>query len=146
MNKILITIIYLLIIQLSVIASDDKPITFEQLPKQSQQFVEKYFPGQSIALVKMERGFFEKSYELIFTNGNKIEFDRRGNWKEIDCKHTECPEELIPIQIRDYVRENYPGNKIRKIEKESRNGYEVELTNGTDLEFDSKFRLIDIDN
>jgi hypothetical protein len=144
-KKIVAIIVCLLTIHISAVASDDKPINFNQLPAESQQLIKKHFPEQSIALVKMERDFFDKSYEVIFTNGNKIEFDRRGSWLEIDCKYTHLPEDLIPIQIRVYVSKNYPNIKIYKIEKEERNGHEVGLANGVNLEFDSRYNLIDID-
>lgn len=146
MKKILALIVCLLAIQLSAEASNDRQIEFSQLPAQSQQLIKKHFTSQSIALVKMESEFFDKSYEVIFTNGDKIEFDRKGSWKEIDCKYTQLPLEVIPVQIRNFVSKNYPQTKVSKIEKESRNRYEVELTNGLDLKFDSRFNLIDIDD
>ena len=133
-------------VQLSTKASDDKPISFEQLPATSRQIIKNYFPDQSIALVKKDLDFFEKSYEVIFTNGDKIEFDRKGNWKEVDCKHTQLPDKLIPEQIKNYVSKNYTEIKIIKIEKENRNRYDVELSNGVELKFDSNYKLIDIDN
>lgn len=146
MKKILAFIVCLLAIQLSAEASNDRHIEFSQLPAQSQQFIKKHFAEQPIALVKMESEFFFKSYEVIFTNGNKIEFDKNGNWEEIDCKYTQVPSATIPVQIQNYISRTYPDTKVRKIEKERRNRYEVELTNGLDLKFDSKFNLIDIDN
>ncbi|MDR2915238.1 MAG: PepSY-like domain-containing protein [Tannerella sp.] len=145
-KKIVAIIVCLLTIHLSAVASDDKPITFNQLPAESQQLIKKHFPEQSVALVKMESDFFDKSYEVIFTNGNKIEFDRKGLWTEIDCKYSQFPEDLIPMQIRVYVSKNFPNIKVYKIEKEDRNCHEVGLANGVDLKFDSKYNLIDMDH
>jgi hypothetical protein len=136
----------LLTVQITAKASDDKAISFEELPAQSQQFVNAYFSGQTIALVKMDCDILDKSYEVIFTNGNKIEFNRRGEWKEIDCKHTQLPEQLIPIEIKNFILNNYPNNNIFKIEKDSRGRSEIDLQNGLSLKFDSKYKLIDIDN
>lgn len=127
-------------------ADNDKPISFEQLPAQSKELIKKHFANQSIALVKLERDFFEKKYEVILTNGNKVEFDSKGAWKEIDCKYREVPPDLIPKQITDFVKKNYPDLKITKIEKKSRNRHEVELINDLELEFDANFNLIDIDD
>ncbi|MBB4036517.1 hypothetical protein GGR21_002423 [Dysgonomonas hofstadii] len=146
MKKLIILFFGLIAIQSTIKAGDDKPINFAQLPEQSQLFIKKHFDEKSIALVKMESDFFEKSYEVIFTNGNKVDFDKKGLWKEVDCKYTELPVDIIPVQIKDYVSKNYPNIKISKIEKERGNRYEVELVNGLDLTFDSKFNLIDIDN
>lgn len=146
MKKNLTLLLCLFAMQISVNASDDKPISFEQLPAQSQQLIKKHFQNQSIALVKMESEFLDKSYEVIFTNGNKIEFDKKGVWKEIDCKYTQLPSAIIPVEIQNYVSKNYSDTKITKIEKESRGCHEIELGNGLDLKFDSKYNLIDIDN
>ena len=120
MKKIILLFLCLAAIQITIKAGNDKPIDFNELPAQSQQMIKKYFPDQSVALVKMEREFSGKSYELIFTNGNKVEFDKRGLWKEINCKYTTLPLELVPAQITDYVNTNYPEVKITKIEKKGK--------------------------
>lgn len=146
MKKILTLLLCLFAIQVAANASDDKPISFEQLPAQSQQMIKKHFQNQSIALVKMESEIFDKSYEVIFTNGDKIEFDKKGIWKEIDCKYTQLPAAIVPVEIQNYVAKNYPETKITKIEKEGKGCHEIELKNGLDLKFDSKYNLIDIDN
>lgn len=146
MKKIITILVCFLTIQLSANASDDKPIDFKQLPTQSQELIKKHFPEQAIALVKMESELFDKSYEVIFTNGNKIEFDKKGIWKEIDCKYTQLPAAVVPAKIQTYVSKNYPEIRIIKIEKESKGQYEIELGNDIDLKFDSKYNLIDIDN
>lgn len=54
------------------------------------------------------------------------------------------PAAVIPAAIASYVKENYPGATIRKIEKERRE-YEVRLSNRVELTFDLKLRLVDID-
>lgn len=146
MKKIIVLFLSLLIVQASVYADNDKSITFAQLPSSAQQFINSYFPKVSIALIKMENDIFDKSYEVIFTNGDKVDFDRKGVWKELDCKYSEVPSDVIPAQIRSYVQKNYPNLKIVSIEKEDRRNYEVKLSNGLDLTFDSKYNLIDIDN
>ena len=54
-------------------------------------------------------------------------------------------EDLVPEQIRSYVRQNFPDTKFVKIEKGYR-GYEVKLTNRLELTFDLNFNLVDIDD
>lgn len=144
MKRIIALLTCLLLTSFAVQASDDKPIDFSQLPKQSQQFIKTYFPGYSVALVKTERDFFDKSYEVIFTNGNKIDFDRSGRWKEVDCTYSQLPEEIIPLEIRNYAAKHFPNIKINQIEKERRS-YEISLANDIELTFDLKFNIIDID-
>lgn len=146
MKKMIFLFLSLTLVAGNIKADDDKPIEFAQLPVISQQFIKKYFPGKTIALVKMESDFFDKSYEVIFTNGDKAEFNKKGEWKDIDCKYTEVPAALVPEAIRKYATQHYPDTKIIKIEKEKRQGYEIELSNRIELTFNSKFQLIDIDH
>ena len=54
-------------------------------------------------------------------------------------------EEIVPVQIREYVRKNFPETKFVKIEKGYRD-YEVKLTNRLELTFDQNFNLVDIDD
>jgi len=125
-------------------ADNDKPIKVEQMPQRAQQFIKKHFSGSSIALAKMESDFLSKSYDVIFTNGNKAEFDKKGEWKEIDCKYSQVPSAIIPAAIQNYVKKQYPNTKILKIEKDNRS-YEVKLSNGWEVKFDKNFNVIDID-
>lgn len=115
------------------------------MPQLAQQFIKQHFSDSKVALAKMESDFLYKSYEVIFTNGNKVEFDKKGNWEEVDCKHTSVPVAIIPAAIQKYVTTNYPDAKVLKIEREKKD-YEVKLSNRTELKFDLKFNLIDIDN
>lgn len=145
MKRILLSVALLGLVATTACADDDKPIQFSQLPKTAQQFVKQYFANEKVALAKMESDFFGKNYDIIFANGDKIEFDGSGNWKEVQCKYNEVPAELIPVQIQQYIKETYPDAKALKFEKQ-RNGYEVKLSNGWELEFNKRFELIDMDN
>ncbi len=127
-------------------ASDDKPITFEQLPQQSQQFVKQYFADKTIALVKVDSDIIDKNYDLVFNNGDKLEFDKKGVWTSVECAGSAVPDAVVPAQILDYVKKNYPDATIRKIDKEDRGSYEVELSNNLGLKFNSSFKLVDIDD
>ena len=122
----------------------DKAIPPGKLPKAALQTISAHLPGRKIAIAKVETELFSKSYTVIFTNGEKIEFDRSGNWTEIDCKRSEVPAKLVPTQIKNYVNTNYSGNKILKIEKD-RNEYEINLSNGVEVKFNKNFMVIDID-
>lgn len=129
---------------LPVHADDDKPIQFSGLPRTAQQFVMQNFADKKVALAKMESDFFGKNYDVIFVNGDKVEFDRSGNWKKIKCKYSQVPASLVPNSIMVYVRDNYPECKIIELEKEG-NTYEAKLSNGWELKFNKNFELIDLD-
>lgn len=145
MKKLLLLFVCLFTIQSVVKADDDKPVRMDQLPQSAQQFIKTHFGDSKVAIAKMETDWFDKSYDIIFTDGNKLEFDKQGNWKEINCKYSAVPASVIPEQIQKYVTENYPGAQVLKIERDKRD-YEVKLSNRWELKFDLQFNLIDIDN
>ena len=93
----------------------------------------------------METEFMSKSYDVIFTNGDKVEFDKKGNWTNVDCEHTQVPQAVIPMAIQKYLAKNYPDAYVLKIELTDRKGYDVDLNNGFDIEFDKRFNVIEID-
>jgi hypothetical protein len=93
----------------------------------------------------METDFLDKTFDVIFTNGDKVEFDKKGNWTKIDCEHTQVPAEVIPAAIQQYLSKNYPDAKVVKIEKTDRKGYDVDLNNGFDIEFDKHMNVREID-
>lgn len=125
-------------------ADNEKPIPVTQLPDAAQQFIKQHFADRKVALAKVETEFMSKSYEVIFSDGDQIEFDGKGNWKEIDCKFSSVPAAAIPSRIMEYVREHYPDATVLKIDKDRRE-YEVKLSNRVELSFDMKFNLTDID-
>ena len=142
--KTLAAIALMLIVCASAKADKDKPIDVSQLPETAQTTLKTYFSDRKIALAKVESGVFEKNYDVIFTNGDKIEFDKHGKWTEIQCKQSAVPSGLVPQKIAGYVNTNYAGCKIMEIERDGKE-YEVKLSNGIELTFNTKFQLIDID-
>lgn len=135
----------LFVVSVNAVASNDKPIEVSQLPQIAQQVLKKDFSKMKIALAKMESGIFDTSYDIIFTNGDKVEFDRNGNWTELKCKYSQVPVRLIPAAINSYVKKNYSSAKVLEIERD-RNEYDVKLSNGIEITFNKKFQVIDIDN
>lgn len=145
MKKLAFLFVGLFVLSLSVWAYDDKPIEVSEMPKAAQQFIQRHFANQSVAVAKMETDFMAKSYDVIFTNGDKVEFDRKGKWTNVDCEHSQVPQEVIPVAIQKYVSKHYPEAKVLKIELTDRKGYDVELNNGLEVEFDKNFKVREID-
>lgn len=126
-------------------ADNDKPIAFSELPAAAQTLVQTYFQGKTIALVTVEGGgVSKKSYDVVFASGEKLEFDRKGNWTEIDCKGSVVPAALVPEAVREYVERTYPGQDIVAIEKDD-GETEVKLTNRREITFNKKYQVVDID-
>lgn len=128
-----------------VMADNDKPIQVNQLPAKAQTFINTYFKSQKVALAKQETELFYKSYDVMFANGEKVEFDKAGEWTEVQCRQSEVPAQIVPDAIKNYVKTNYPDAKIIQIERDQKE-YEVKLSNRWEITFDSKMRVTDIDN
>ena len=145
MKKLAFLFVCLFALNLTVWAGNDKPIQVTEMPKSAQQFIKNHFANQSIAMAKVETEFMDKNYDVIFTNGDKVEFDKKGKWTKVDCEHSQVPQAIIPMAIQHYVAKNYPDAKVVKIEVTDRKGYDVDLSNGFDIEFDKKMNVRDID-
>ena len=125
-------------------AGNDKPISVNALPAKAQTLLNNHFNSQKVMLATIESGVVSRSYDVVLQNGTKLEFDKKGNLTDINCKQGIVPALLIPQAIKNYLKDNYAGQSVKKIEM-NKNEYEVELTNGLDLTFNKHFQLIDID-
>ena len=122
-------------------ADHDRAVTTEQMPRQAQEFIARYFPGEKIAYAKKESDFFEVIYEVMFTNGSKVEFRRNGAWKEVDCRYSSLPAGIVSMPIETKVQELYPGAAVIKIERDKQE-VEVKLNNGMELTFDRSHNMV----
>lgn len=125
--------------------AQDKVITMKDLPETAQKFIATHFGKLTPSLISSDTDYLVvKEYEVVFAEGTKIEFKSSGEWKEIKTKQGELPASVIPEGISTYVKKAFPNTQIAKIEKESF-GYEIKLSNGVEVDFDSKgnFKRID---
>lgn len=129
----------------NVMADKDVAININELPVTAQKVLSINFPQAKVALAKKEVDMFDKSYDVVFTNGNKIEFDADGRWEKISCKLGSVPSTMIPTFILEYVKKHYEGVNVLSIEREKK-GYEVELSNGIELEFNKNGRCVKVEN
>lgn len=144
MRILMIAICSMLSCNMAANAGNDKPIAVNALPIKAQTLLSNHFNNQKVMLATIETGVVSRSYDVVLQNGTKLEFDKKGNLTEIDCKQAIVPDQLIPQAIRNYLMDNYAGQSVKKIEM-NKNEYEVELVNGLDLTFNKHFQLIDID-
>ena len=143
-RKTIMALACLLVFVGTACADNDEPITVSQLPVAAQTTLKQYFKGKSVALVTIDRSVGSRSYDVVFGNGEKIEFDRKGNWTDIDCRSNAVPARLIPSAIASYVKAHHAGAKVVKIERD-KSETDVKLSNGIELTFNKKYQLIDID-
>ncbi len=130
-----ILIMLMTIMPLAAMASDDKPISYEELPAAAKTFIQQNFPDAKVALATVESQSWNPTYDVIFTDGTKLEFIASGQWKDIDCKYSRVPDSVIPEKIRAFIAQHNPENYVKEIERD-RNNYEVKLDNGLEVRFD----------
>ncbi len=145
MKRAILVMACIFSMSMAAVAGVEYPIQVNQLPAEAQTFIKTYFPKTKVAYVKKEQKEFYDEYELVFVNGNKVEFDHNGAWKEVKCRDCAVPADIVPAQIADFVKENFPQTQIVKIERDRRS-WEVKLSNRLEIEFDSQFNVIDIDD
>lgn len=120
-------------------------ITKKELPQSAQKFISDNFSKSTIDYVKMDKEVFSTDYKVKFTDGSEIEFDSKGVWMEVDGNKNTIPTGFIQKNILTYVKDKFPNTHIVKIEKGRFEKQEVKLSNGLELEFNSKgdFKRID---
>lgn len=109
------------------------PIKPTELPKAAQTFLNKHFPGDEVLKAEKEQGRRGTEYEADLKSGAEVDFLDSGDWKEVKAaRGSVVPAAIIPTAIAKYVSTNFKGQSIVEISRR-RGGYEVELSNGTDL-------------
>lgn len=115
------------------------------LPASGRQFLSEHFASIPVSHIKIEKELMRvDSYDVILTDGTKVEFNRNGKWEEVKRNKAAIPTAIIPVSIRKYVKQHYPKAKIIGISRDSRD-YEIDLNNQLELKFDLKGKFIKID-
>ena len=135
MRKLILSLTCLFLASTMAFADNDIAISVSQLPQPAQQFINKYFSGVEVSYAKMESELFDKSYDVVFVNGCKVEFDKKGEWKDVDCKYAEVPAGIVPQKIQEFITQNHPNTKVVEIDKDKLD-YEVKLSSRVELKFD----------
>lgn len=122
-----------------------KPVDAADLPRQAQLFIEKNYGKNVVHHASVERHTFgSDEYDVVLKDGTEMEFDGNGALKDIESGMKGVPESIVPPSVLNYVKRYFPGQKIQSLEFKS-NGYEADLGNGVELEFDSRGQFKKID-
>lgn len=140
-KKIVMMLAFVLTMCMPIMADNDRVITFDQLPVQAQTLLKQHFADKVIMIVTVDYD----DYTVMYQSGEKVEFDKRGNWKDFNCKTSAVPTALIPAQIKAHVNATFPGTTIIKLDRDRR-GYDVKLNNGLELEYNKNFQVVEIDD
>ena len=144
MKKIFLALACVFTLVTNACADNYQPIERTQLPEKAQAFLSTYFPEAKVSLVRKEIDVLELNYDVIFTDGSKVEFDRKGNWTEVDCSTHPVPAGIVPSGITKVIEAHYPDAQVTKIERDHRE-IDVQLSNRVELTFNKHLQLVDID-
>ena len=145
MKKILLSALAIATLAVTPTMAEDVAITVQQLPQEAQKFLKANYATSNIVSAYHDKDIADNDYTVLLSDGTKVEFDASGKWESVKNKSAKIPSALIPVQIQNYVKRNYPGIGIVKIERK-RYGFEVELHNDLDLKFDQKGKFIRVDD
>ena len=124
---------------------EDRAISFNELPAKAQSFINRYFANEEISHIILDRDVISVDYNVAFLSGTKLEFDSKGEWKEVDTRNGAVPDALIPNAIAEYVKSKYPNRKITEISR-NHTYTEVTLNGGLELTFNKSYKLVDVDD
>lgn len=137
---------FIFLVSTGYLFAQDRVVTYNILPQTAKNFLATNFRGIAINHIVEDREVFGiDEFKTYLSNGMKIEFDSKGNWIEVDGEHQKLPYGFIPNSIKNYVSKSFPNTFIIKVERK-RWSYKAELSNGVDLEFDSKGNFTRIDD
>ena len=137
-------ILAVLLLFFAMTATAQKKISVSELPAPAITFLEKHFPNMGITVAKKDREDGEKGFEVLLADDTEVEFWKDGSWREVDGKKKPIPIGFIEKSIVEYVRKNYPNEKITHIDYGHKD-VDVDLTNGIDLEFSKEGQFIKAD-
>lgn len=146
MKKVLSILVMAIVAVQFAFAGDVITQDAKQLPLPARNFINQYFSKPQISHIKIESEILQtKKYEVLLTDRTEIDFDKKGNWVEVDCKKAAVPAALVPTSVKEYVKTNFPREIITKIER-GRSGVEVELSNDYSLKFNKKGKFVSMDD
>ena len=125
--------------------ANEQVIPFDQVPEPAKAIVSAHFDASQISYVTVDKGLLDCDYDIKFNDGRSLEFNKAGELTKVDCKQTEVPSALIPELVRQYVKANFPNAFITEWGKDDRR-WKAELNSGLDLEFNSNYEFVRIDN
>ncbi|MDO4727705.1 MAG: PepSY-like domain-containing protein [Bacteroidota bacterium] len=123
---------------------DDVAVSPTELTNSSSSFLETYFPGIGITKVEQDVNSVDDYQEVTLANGVRVDFNKQGDWTEVDGNGQAIPTGFILPNIVEYVSVNYPNTQIEGISKQNY-GFAVDLLNGVELRFNHQGNFIGLD-
>ena len=145
MKKLFLSLVVAMLVIMPIMADNDKIITREELPEKAQIFLTKHFADVEVLYAKAERDMgVITSYDVVLDGNVKVEFNRSGEWINVDCEHSQVPNSVLPQGVLDYVSSKFAKAYVVEIER-GLMGYDVKLSNDLDLDFDKNGKFLRVD-
>ena len=142
MKKILFVMSVVLISMACV--AEDRPVVYEQLPAPAKEFINANYPGEKVSYIVVDDDIVKPDYTVRLANGVEIQFENSGALEKISAR-SGVPAAVVPVQIADYVKANFPDAVVVEYEI-GRRDFSVDLSNGLELRFNGKFKLVELDD
>lgn len=143
--KRIVVIMALVMASLSMVKADDRPVTFDQLPKAAKKFINTNFPDDKVSFATVDDDLIGPDYEVVLASGVMLQFENNGSLEQIKVRNGNIPAGIVPMQIIQIAAQYYPEARIIEFDVD-RKSYEVKLSNGMEMEFTRTFQLIEIDD
>lgn len=148
MKNILLKLTLLFAVSFFVMSCEkEELIDANNLPAVAGAFLNEHFKGVKVrAVIREKEPLSGTEYNVLLDNNIEVNFDENGDWTEVKARQniSAIPTSFVLVPIVDYVKTNYENAEIHSIDKE-KHGFDVELTNGLELVFDTKGDFIRID-
>jgi len=118
------------------VSAAPQKVDFGKLPNNSQEFIRKNFPGETVKTVEMDREASWDKYTVFFNSGNQVSFEGgSGDCSEIIMKNGAVPATALPTKVKSYAMAKYPRQDIVMYQTTA-DGCKLKLSDNTVLNFD----------
>ena len=100
--------IAIVLASVTIAKADDRPVTFEQLPKAAQTFINTNFPKDKVSFATVDDDIIAPDYEVALVSGVMMQFRNDGSLESIKSRTGNIPAGIIPQQIINGVKGYYP--------------------------------------
>lgn len=87
----------------------------------AQEFIHTHFKGVKVVKCEVESPWTQ--FDVRMANGYELEFDRVGNWTEIQKEKGGISSSILgvlPQRSYSYLQSNYSGVSVEKIERQKK--------------------------
>ena len=140
-------LVALVVFVAGVASADYKTTDVSKLPQEAVKCLQQNIPAATVRLIKVDTsflGFGASSYDTYLSDGTEIDFDKYGQWTEIENEVAGVPQAFIVDTVKEYLAKNFPNTKIVSLKKKPY-GYQIELANDIEIRFDSTWKFISVD-